>query len=203
VAASRAASGPTLRDQKAALRRRLRERRARLRPDERLRRAALIERRLFAIPGFSEAAVVLLYSSFGTEVPTQAMIRRLLESGRRVFLPYLDQSVMRVAELDKETELVPSGYGPEEPRDPVAADPALIDVVVAPGLAFDRRGHRLGYGSAHYDRCLRSLPERVVRVGVGFHEQLVHAVPHGRGDEPLDFVVTDRETITCRPNRAR
>jgi 5-formyltetrahydrofolate cyclo-ligase len=78
-------------------------------------------------------------------------------------------------------------------------DPASIDLVVTPGLAFDRRGRRLGYGGGHYDRFLRRLPPSTIRVGIGFAAQVVDRVPAGPTDEPLDALVTEEGLI--RPGR--
>jgi 5-formyltetrahydrofolate cyclo-ligase len=64
-------------------------------------------------------------------------------------------------------------------------------------LAFDRRGYRLGYGGGYYDRTLAALrAERAVTaIGIAFAAQEVSAVPHDRHDQPLDWVVTEREAI--------
>ena len=76
-------------------------------------------------------------------------------------------------------------------------DPARVDVVVVPGLAFTADGHRLGQGGGWYDRFLVRLPERVLTVGVGFAEQLVDALPVEPHDVPLDLIVTDDGTASA------
>ena len=79
-------------------------------------------------------------------------------------------------------------------------DPSLIDVVVVPGLAFDRAGFRVGYGGGNYDRFLPRLRPDAVRVGFAFGLQLLPAgkVPRGPNDEPVHHVVTERELVDCR-----
>ena len=77
----------------------------------------------------------------------------------------------------------------------MAVDPEKIDVVVSPGLAFDRRGHRLGYGGGYYDRYLARLHAHASRVGIGFAVQLLDEVPAEETDQPVDVVVTDRGVI--------
>jgi 5-formyltetrahydrofolate cyclo-ligase len=142
---------------------------------------------------------VLLFSSFGSEIPTEGIIQRSLEQGRRVLLPVLESGEMEAAEVEAGDPLSPSAYGPKEPSNRVAVDPAKVDLVVAPGLGFDRQGHRLGFGGGHYDRYLSRLPAGTPRVGIAFHQQLVDELPHEPGDERLDAVVTDRELIVCPP----
>jgi 5-formyltetrahydrofolate cyclo-ligase len=66
-----------------------------------------------------------------------------------------------------------------------------VDLVITPGLAFDRRGHRLGYGGGHYDRYFARLQRSALRVGVGFSIQLVDELPTEPSDRPVDLVVTD------------
>ena len=72
-------------------------------------------------------------------------------------------------------------------------------MVVAPGLAFDRRGGRLGYGGGYYDRFLKRLPGRHSLIGICFAEQLVEVVPMVAEDMAVNIVVTDSEVI--RPDR--
>jgi 5-formyltetrahydrofolate cyclo-ligase len=64
-------------------------------------------------------------------------------------------------------------------------------VVIVPGLAFDRSGHRVGYGRGFYDRFLATLRPDALTVGICFSVQLVDEVPHGQGDRPVDLVMTE------------
>jgi len=185
---------------KRALRDRMRTARAAIPPRLRPELAARMEAHLFGLPEIAAARTVLLFYSFGTEVPTAGMVERLLSEGRRVLLPYLtEQGSMEAAEVLPGESLVHTAYGPKEPPRRVAVDPGEVDVVVTPGLAFDPRGHRLGYGGGHYDRYLERLSPRAVRVGVGFAAQLVAEVPAEPGDERVDLVVTDEGVTDCRP----
>jgi 5-formyltetrahydrofolate cyclo-ligase len=186
---------------KAALRRQLRAARAAIPPEDRARMARAVEERLFALPALQGARTVLVFDAFGSEVPTQGIIDRLRREGRRVLLPFLEGGEMLAAEARPDDPLVPTSYGPREPSDRTPVDPAEVDVVVVPGLAFDRQGHRIGYGAGYYDRYLARLPARALRVGIGFHLQLVDALPHHADDQPVDVVVTDRETVECRRPR--
>jgi len=184
-----------LRAAKQAMRVRMRELRDAIPPEERRSLAQQIEARLFALPALGDAETVMLFSSFGTEVPTQGMIERAWEAGQRVVLPLLRHGAIRVAAVRRGQALRASGYGPMEPPDDEPVPAEEIEVVVAPGLAFDGHANRLGYGGGHYDRLLWRLQPGAHTIGIGFHVQLVDAVPHGRSDWPLDAVVTDREVV--------
>jgi 5-formyltetrahydrofolate cyclo-ligase len=73
-----------------------------------------------------------------------------------------------------------------------------VDLVVTPGLAFDRRGYRVGYGGGFYDRYLARLRPNAARTAIGFSFQVVEEVPADPGDERVHLVVTEAETIDCR-----
>jgi 5-formyltetrahydrofolate cyclo-ligase len=186
-------------EDKGAFRDRMRALRGTIPPLERARLADLVEGNLFALPEVAASRTVLLFYSFGSEVATRGMASRALGGGKRLLLPYLEAGTMEAAEVRSHDELVPTGYGPREPARRVAVEPAEVDLVVTPGLAFDRRGHRLGYGGGHYDRFLGRLGPAAARVGIGFSLQLVERVPDEPGDQRVDLVVTDAEVIDCRP----
>jgi 5-formyltetrahydrofolate cyclo-ligase len=187
----------SLRRQKEAMRARIRDIRDSLSPADRLRMAGEIQANLFRLPQVGEAGTILLFYSFGSEVPTTGTIQRLLDSGVRVLLPFLQGSDIDAAELRPGDSLAASTYGPKEPSNRVAVDSSEVDAVITPGLAFDAQGYRLGYGGGHYDRYLARLRPDSTRVGIAFHLQLVPSVPHGREDQRLDLVVTEVETIDC------
>jgi 5-formyltetrahydrofolate cyclo-ligase len=186
------------RRQKAELRERIRTLREDLSPEERSRRSAAVTERLFRLPEMQVARTVALVSSFSSEIDTAGMIERAHAEDRRVLLPYLDEGVMEVAEHRPGDALVPSSYGPAEPARRRPVDPAEVDVVIVPGLAFDRRGRRLGYGAGFYDRWLRRVRPDAARVAIGFSFQVVDRVPAGGSDERVHVVVTDREVIRAR-----
>jgi 5-formyltetrahydrofolate cyclo-ligase len=176
----------------------MRAARAAIGPEERARRSRRIEERLLALPEMASARTILLFYSFGSEVATGDMARRVWSDGGRVLLPFLDGGRMQVAEVREGDELVPASYGAKEPSRRAPVDPSEADVVVTPGLAFDRQGGRLGYGGGHYDRLLDHLPPERLRVGIAFSEQIVDRVPAGPDDRRVDLVVTEDEVIDCR-----
>lgn len=167
---------------------------------ERARLADLVEEAAFGLPEVQRARVVMLFYSFGTEVATGGMSERVLRAGKRLLLPYLaGDGSMEAAEIRPGEELAPTGYGPREPARRVAVDPADVDVVVAPGLAFDRSGNRLGYGGGYYDRYLERMGSAATRIGVAFSLQLVEGIPTEPGDQRVDIVVTDQGALDVRP----
>jgi 5-formyltetrahydrofolate cyclo-ligase len=181
--------------EKDVLRERMRRVRAAIPPEDRASLAARAEARLLTLPELASARAVLLFYSFGTEIPTAVLARRLLERGFRVLLPYLAGDAMEAAEVRPGDRLEATDYGPKEPVKRAPVDPTQVDVVVSPGLAFDRLGHRLGYGGGHYDRYLTRLHANAARIGIGFGVQIVDEVPAEETDEPVDVIVTDQGVL--------
>ncbi len=173
-----------------------------LSPDEREALARRVADRLFRLPEVTSATSVLVFYSFGSEVPTAEMAERLLSSGKRLLLPYLDATGMEAAEVRSGDRLVETDYGPKEPGRRVPVQPEDVDAVITPGLAFDRRGHRLGYGGGHYDRYLARLGPGTAAVAIAFDVQVLAEVPADEHDRPVDILVTDAETVDCRRERA-
>jgi 5-formyltetrahydrofolate cyclo-ligase len=188
-------------ERKAELRRRMRDARAAIAPNRREELARAVEEHLLRVDAVARAGTVLVFYSFGSEIPTQGLIERLSSMGKRVLLPFLDdERRMEAAALAPGEVAVASAYGPKEPPNRVGVHPGEVDVVIAPGLAFDRAGHRLGYGGGHYDRYLRRLRPRALRIGIAFSVQVVKEVPADWGDERVHMVVTEDGVLDSPPH---
>jgi 5-formyltetrahydrofolate cyclo-ligase len=191
-------SSDRLRERKKALRARIRAERDALPAAQRARDSRKIADLLFGLPDLRDARTVMVFSSFGSEVDTGPIIERLAAEGRRIALPRVEGREMVAAAHSPGEPLARASFGAMEPAGSPAVGPADIDVIVTPGLAFDRRGHRVGYGSGFYDRFLGKTRRDALRVGVCFTLQLVDEVPSGAKDRPLDVIVTETEVIRCR-----
>jgi 5-formyltetrahydrofolate cyclo-ligase len=188
-------SSGDLKRRKRELRREVRARRDALAPEERERQGEAVARNLLALAEVLQASTVMAFSSFGSEVDTGPIIERLARDGRRVVLPRVEGRTIVPVAYRSGDPVNPSSIGALEPAGGEPVRPEEIDVVVVPGLAFDRRGHRVGYGGGFYDRFLGRLRPDALTVGICFSIQLVDEVPHGRGDLPVDLVVTEEGPI--------
>jgi len=156
---------------------------------------ALVIQKLFSVPGFVDAQTVLVFSSFGSEVPTAPILDRLHRENRRVALPRVRGDAMEARSYRPGDPTVVASFGAMEPVDGVQMAPGDLDAVIVPGLAFDRRGFRVGYGGGHFDRFLERVRGDALTVGICFAVQLVDRVPTEPHDLPVRWVVTDREAI--------
>lgn len=185
---------------KEALRRRMLAVRSAIPGAERMRRSEEIARRVLTLPESEGVGRMFTFLSFGSEVSTEPLIAGFRERGARVAVPMLEGVRMDAADFPAGAGVVPSGYGAMEPAERVPVRPEEIDLVVAPGLAFDREGRRLGYGGAYFDTFFPRLRQECPVVAIGFAEQVVDAVPVGPADRAVRVVVTDREVVRPSPD---
>lgn len=165
---------------------------------ERLAKSAVILRRLFQSPEFECASVVLFYASFDGEVDTFEMMRRAQKLGKRIALPYVVRKQRKmiptlVESIDRGLETGP--YGIQQPKESPGTAPvdvSDIDLVIVPGVAFDRQNNRLGRGQGYYDRFLKKMPARTPLIGLAFDFQIVDHLPHRQGqDIPVSCVLVN------------
>lgn len=199
--AEEAASSGAAEDEKARLRSRLLTARAAVPAPARAAAAAQIRERLEALPELLHARAVLGYAAFGSEVSIDAFLHGLLERELGVFLPFVDADHLGLARVrDLEADLAPGWRGVREPRagGRKAGRAERLDAAVVPGVGFDDRGGRLGYGGGHFDRLLARLRPGTPVIGVALDVQVVAAVPLEPHDRRVDILVTETRTIRAR-----
>jgi 5-formyltetrahydrofolate cyclo-ligase len=168
--------------------------RDRIPPDRRAAMGESIVGRFLALPEMAAARSVLVFWSFGSEVPTGALIDRLVERGVLVALPRIAHADIEAVPFRPGEPTRPTSFGAKEPLDRSAIPPEALDVVAVPGVAFDRRGRRIGYGGGFYDRLFRRT--EAARIAIAFSAQVVDGdLPAGAADVPVSAIVTEAETI--------
>jgi 5-formyltetrahydrofolate cyclo-ligase len=164
---------------------------------DRERRSAAICALVVASPSYAAARAIHCYLPMRSEVDTRPLIADALAHGKRVAVPIVVAKAPDLAHAWLESlaadALTAGVFGTFNPRDLRPAAPGDWDLVIVPLLAFDRRGHRLGYGKGYYDRLLAASP--VTTIGVGFAAQEIDALPAKAHDIALDWVITEREVI--------
>ena len=143
-----------------------------------------------------EASEVAVFASLGGEVDTGPLIRSAAKAGKIVLLPRtLGVGQLEFAAIDESEALVPGPFGIREPLASCPVRPLSgADLMLVPGLAFDRHGGRLGRGAGYYDRALAGAGRaRPLCLGIGFALQLVERVPMTPLDARMDGVVTEEE----------
>jgi len=164
--------------------------------------AAAVAAHLTTSPLWTAAETVLAYAATAAELPTLPLLDAALADHKRLCLPRVaaggDLTLHRVESLGT----LVSGY--RDLREPAADAPRVapteVDLVVVPGVGFDRRGVRLGQGGGHYDRLLAHLSPACVVCGAAFACQVVARLPHEPHDRPVAYVVTEGGLVAveCR-----
>ena len=163
--------------------------------EERLDKSLVILKKLFKMKKFKGAWTILFYASAHGEVDTFEMIKRAQKLGKKIGLPRIIRgrsSIVPtlVSNLDKDLKKGP--YGIKQPKESRGKTLNLkkIDMVIVPGLAFDRCHYRLGRGAGYYDRFLKKLPSHIPTIGLAFDFQIIKTLPQKAAhDVPVSQVV--------------
>ena len=165
-------------------------------------KSLIVTRRLLDMREFKTSKAVFCFLSTAHEVKTEEIILKAFRLGKDVLVPLLNpqEGDMQVVRISRDTRFAIGKYGVREPsletREVVPS--ACIDFVIAPGLAFDIFGNRIGYGGGHYDKLFKNISNDVTRVAVGYDFQIIESVPHSDFDESVHFIVTETKTLRCQ-----
>ena len=187
---------------KFAVRQDMRRRRDAMSLDDVLNLSRAVEDRLFSCKDFSSCQNIMFFLSFGNELRTDEMITRALKDGKQVYVPRLIKrerrlEVCEINDMDQEFEL--GSYDIREPSqsNSKVVSPSIIDAIIAPGLAFDRSGGRIGFGGGYFDWLFKQLPDEALRLGVAYEFQVVGSIPQDSWDERVQTIFTENDTINC------
>lgn len=139
-------------------------------------------------------ANILVYLAFANEVDTVELVRQL-PAGTRVIVPkYFERTgKYQLVSLENLADLEEGAFGILQPRSSRVVDPKLVDVAIIPGVAFDKRGVRLGYGKGVFDRLLAN--SKAYKIGLAYDFQIVRRLTREQHDLVMDKVVTESRVI--------
>lgn len=147
-------------------------------------------------PKFMDAEHIFMYMGFGSEINTKEFAKIFIELGKKVYIPHLGdrESPMEIVPLtDPDFQLEPGYMGILEIKDEFIniQDPKIIDLIIMPGVAFDKTGNRIGYGGGYYDRFIERTKDTIYLLALCYKEQIVDVVPTEDHDKVMDEVITD------------
>ena len=176
---SKSALQPGLKLTKAKIRSKILLKLLTQREEDRKQKSAAISRKLFRLREFKRAKTVMFYIAFRGEVDTTEMIKVAIKLGKKVTVPVCDTNnrLMGPCLLHEGAHLKNGPYGVKEPVNKICFRLNQLDLVLVPGVAFDRKGNRLGRGKGFYDRMLSKLACRIPAIGVAFDFQVLPCVP--------------------------
>lgn len=147
--------------------------------EKRNQKSKIIKEKLFKTPVFKKAKIVMFYLSHSGEVDTKEMIKSAIEQGKIVAVPVTNRKKKSIVpcRIGLKTKLKKGLYGILEPAKRFYLPVEKIDLVIVPGVAFDKRGNRLGRGRGYYDRFLKLLSQHTSRIGLAFDFQILPFLP--------------------------
>lgn len=182
---------------KARLKESILERRNSLSKEQILEKSKKIESKLCNLSQYKESKTIMFFVSFNSEVYTHDLIKSALNN-KIVVIPKVMHHEIEPSLIIDFDNLIPAGkFGILEPIEVMKISHKNIDLVLVPGIAFDKEGYRIGYGFGYYDKFLKKVP-KAVKIGVAFDFQIVDKIPHEEHDIPVDFIITEERVIECK-----
>lgn len=154
--------------------------------------SALIVATIEQMPCFQTAKTVLIYYPSHNEIDVLSLIKRYKKSKTFLF-PVTHRSSMSACPYEGNAKMHRGKYNIPEPTTPPYK--GVIDLIIVPGVGFDKYGNRLGRGGGYYDKFIASVGKNTRLIGVGYDFQLIDEVPANRRDKKMDYIVTPAKGV--------
>lgn len=158
----------------------------------------LICAKLIELEGIHKAKTIMGFSAIGNEVSLLPWLEEERLNGKTVLLPRVEnQGAMHAIEYQGVQATKSGPFGIREPLG-IPFDIEKIDAVIVPGLTFDYKGYRIGYGKGYYDRFLKSLSPKTFICGVCYEFQIVESIDTHENDVAVDWIVTEHSELVIK-----
>lgn len=164
-----------------------------LHKEEVLEKSSKICKKLLKLPILKTAKTVSAYLPINNEVETKQIIDSLIRGGKRVFVPQFANYEYRFSEFKDWDDLAQGPLGILQPKKASQISADKLDVAILPGVAFDKRRVRLGYGKGVFDQLLEG--SKACRIGLAYYFQIVEKLPREKHDLTMDVIVTEGAII--------
>ncbi len=183
---------------KKELRRRILEQRNNMLPEEVREKSKQIQDIFCDTLYYQSSRTIMTYVDFQNEVETKSMISRALNEGKVIAVPLCGPNVSLVpVKIESLDNLEPGTKGILEPKKIDTIDAKKLDLVLMPGVAFDRSCNRVGYGLAYYDRFLTQLSPATMIIALAYDFQVVESLPIEEHDQKVNLIITEKGIIRC------
>ena len=178
---------------KEILRKTMKERRKSLSEDNRKGLSEKIFKKLSETAEYKRAKSVCVYMDAFGEVKTDLIIESLRESGKEILFPVSNTKTHTLTLCRDTGEFVRGAYGILEPEGRVSVDFCVPDLIIVPGLAFDFKKNRVGFGAGYYDRLLSE--SKAFKIGICYDFQVIEEIDADPHDIKMDIILTDERII--------
>ncbi len=180
--------------QKAEIRSQNKQQRSKMSKAEVSEKSKVICKHLFDSDLYKSANTIMLYMPLGNEVDTSSIMEKAFADGKRAVLPVMDaEDIIVPCFADTNTKFQSGRYSIQEPTDAQIADPRDIDIVLVPGIAFDKYGNRIGFGKGCYDGFLNST--KAVKIGICYDFQVCNKISADPHDVKMDYIICEKGWI--------
>ena len=164
------------------------------------RKSKAIWESLSSIQEFNRAGTIAFYVSIAREgeVDTTTMIEESLSLGKRICIPkVVKNNALRFIEIRSIKDLNKGSFWILEPAGGSRILPQAIDLVIVPGVAFDKSGNRLGFGKGYYDKFLSKLEDGTPIIALAFDFQIVDSIPSSKNDVRVHKIIAETRIVEC------
>jgi len=157
----------------------------------------IIRDKIIGLDVYKQSKVIFIYMDFKNEVMTSDLIKHMLFEKKRVVVPYTDtvSTVLIPSEITGESDLKLNSFGYSEPKKVSPVNIEEIDLVIIPGLVFDKNLNRIGFGKGYYDRILNKLKASARKVAVAHDFQVLEEIPAEEHDVKMDMIITEKSIM--------
>lgn len=165
-----------------------------------LKKSSQIEKRLFKMNEYKKSQMILYYISYDNEVCTHYMIKNSLLEGKNVVVPLSNKKniTLILSKLDKWDDLKIGSYKILEPKKEYIKRVSIdkIDLIIVPGVGFDKQGNRIGHGIGYIDKLLQDS-NYASHIGLAFELQIVDSISTEKHDISVNKIITEKRIINC------
>jgi len=181
-------------ESKSELRKRILKIRNNMSKEDVEKNSRAITDRITSLDIYKQSKVVFTYMDFKNEVMTSNLIRHMLSEKKRVVIPYTDtiNTVLIPSEITKEADLKLNFFGYYEPKNISPVNIEEIDLVIVPGVIFDKNLNRIGFGKGYYDKSLNKLKTSAKKLAVAHEFQVLEIIPAEEHDVKMDMIITEK-----------
>jgi 5-formyltetrahydrofolate cyclo-ligase len=151
---------------------------------------------------YRDAKNIFIYISYDSEINTKEIINKALIDNKKIYVPRTEfkTRLMDAVEIISLDNLIESEYGILEPSiEEPHIEPNELDLIVVPGVAFDRNGGRIGYGAGFYDRYFKKINKdnikKIQKLALAYDFQILENIPMNEHDVPVSYIITEKEFI--------
>lgn len=153
-----------------------------------------IKEKLMETKYYKECEKIFIYIGFGSEINTYEYIQDFFKDNKRIFVPRtnIKNKTMEAVEINDLNNLEKNKYGILEPSlDKEQIDKNEIELIILPGVAFDKVGGRIGYGGGYYDKFLKNVSSKAIKVALAYDLQVLDKIPMEEHDIKYDYLITN------------